>query len=132
MILGIGIDSIEIARLTPWTHFAHERLSRIFHPDELAYCFKSPAKTSERLAARFATREACFKALSPHCHQLPFLTLCRVMQIKHHASGAPELLIDWDYLAQKGHFKPERPIAAHISLTHTNVLATALVILEYR
>lgn len=131
MILGIGIDSVEIARMIPWTTIDHARLLRIFHADELAYCFKNPAKTAERLAARFAAREACFKALAPHCErQLPFLTLCRAVQIKNLSSGAPILIIDWELLKIGGFFQPEHPPKAHISLTHTHFQATAIVILE--
>ncbi len=114
MILGIGIDSVEIARIARWATFSHTQLMRIFHPDELAYCFQSPLKTAERLAARFAAREACFKALAPHCNSpLPFLTLCKAVYIKNQPSGAPQLLIDWDSLRDKSYFKPEQPMSVH-------------------
>ena len=133
MILGIGIDSVEIARLIPWTQFSEKQLLRLFHKDELAYCFLSTPKIAERLAARFAAREACFKALTQHCAQpLPFLTLCKAMHVKNLPSGAPDLIIDWNYLDQKGYFKTDKSLKTHISLTHTHTTATALVILEYR
>ena len=132
MILGIGIDSVEIARVMPWAQGEPARLLRIFHADELEYCFKTPAKTAERLAARFAAREACFKALAPHCtRQLPFLTFCKMIRVNNLPSGAPELIIDWDSLKTQGFFHPERPPKAHISLTHTDFQATAIVILEH-
>jgi holo-[acyl-carrier protein] synthase len=132
MILGIGIDSVEIARMIPWTAMDHTRLLRIFHADELAYCSKTPAKTAERLAARFAAREACFKALSPHCQrQLPFLTLCRIVRVKNLPSGAPQLIIDWKLLQTEGFFTHHTVPKAHISLTHTHSQATAIVIIEH-
>lgn len=132
MILGIGIDSVEIARLIPWAHYDRARLARIFHPDELAYCFKVPAKTAERLAARFAAREACFKALAPHCQtQLPFLTLCRAVRVHNAPSGAPELIIDWELLKTHEIFTKQGTLKAHISLTHTQNQATAIVIIEH-
>jgi len=131
MILGIGIDSIDIARLAPWVEYPQTQLLRIFHADELDYCFGSPAKTAERLAARFATREAFFKALSPHCSRpLPFLTACKIVSVHSQPSGAPELIVEWDYLSKNGHFTLEHPPKIHISLTHTTSLATAIVILE--
>lgn len=131
MILGIGIDSIDIARMTSWIEGERSRLTRIFHPDELDYCFGTPAKTAERLAARFAAREACFKALAPHCSGLlPFLSLCKAIKVKNRASGAPELIIDWELLKSEKIFSSDRTPKAHISLTHTHSLATAIVILE--
>jgi holo-[acyl-carrier protein] synthase len=132
MILGIGIDSVENARFLPWAQEDPARLLRIFHADELEYCFKAPIKTAERLAARFAAREACFKALAPHClRQLPFLTLCKMMWVNNLSSGAPDLIIDWDSLKTQGFFHAEFPPKAHISLTHTGFQATAIVILEH-
>lgn len=58
--IATGIDVIEIERI----RLAHERwgsrfLNRIYTPQELAYC---RAKT-ERLAGRFAAKEAVSKAL---------------------------------------------------------------------
>src|SRR4030088_1444046 len=62
MILGMGIDIIEVARIAA----SHERfgarfLDRILHPNEIGYCLshKSPAPF---LAARFAAKEAISKA----------------------------------------------------------------------
>ena len=132
MILGIGIDSVEIARITPWTHFSRQQLLRIFHADELDYCFKTPAKISERLAARFAAREACFKALAPHClRQLPFLTLCKAMQVQNLPSGEPILINNWELLQNQNFLHYKSPVKTHISLTHTHIQATAVVILEH-
>lgn len=133
MIIGIGIDSVEIARFAPWASFPQNQLLRIFHPNELAYCFAHSAKTAERLAARFAAREACFKALSAQCtKRLPFLTLCKAMRIENQSSGAPELIIDWIFLSQKGYLNLQKPLTAHLSLTHTQSTATAFIILESR
>lgn len=131
MILGIGIDSIEIARLAPWVFYSEKELLRVFHKTELTYAFASPLKTAERLAARFAAREACFKALAQHCAQpLPFLTICKAIHVENQPSGAPKLIVDWDYFAHNGHYKTHQNLTVHISLTHTKTVATALVIIE--
>lgn len=130
MILGIGIDSVDIARLIPWARYTQTQLSRIFHEEELRYCFGSPLKTAERLAARFAAREACFKALAPHTlRPLPFLTLCKKMRVNSLPSGAPKLVIDWPYLVENGYYNTQC-IESHISITHSQHTATAIVILE--
>lgn len=130
MILGVGIDAVDIARFAPWTTIAPQRLARIFSAPEIAYCLQSSSRSAEHFAVRFAAREACFKALSSLLPNLPFLTLCRAICITQKPSGAPELTIDWDFLARKGFMKPSASLIAHLSLSHTRSLATAIVLLE--
>src|SRR6185295_4723298 len=62
MILGVGIDIIEVARIAAsYERFGERFLNRILHPNEIAYCLshKAPAPF---LAARFAAKEAISKA----------------------------------------------------------------------
>src|SRR5512142_1815475 len=62
MILGIGIDIIEVARIqASHERFGERFLNRILHPNEISYClsYKVPAPF---LAARFAAKEAMSKA----------------------------------------------------------------------
>src|SRR5437870_7908261 len=62
MILGTGIDMIEIGRVRRLHQkFGDRFLRRVFRPDELAYCLshKCPAAF---LAARFTAKEAISKA----------------------------------------------------------------------
>src|SRR5204863_4211084 len=62
MILGVGIDIIEVARVqSSYGQFGERFLNRILLPDEIAYCLshKAPAP---HLAARFAAKEAISKA----------------------------------------------------------------------
>ena len=125
MILGIGIDSIEIARFRQWHRRSLVQLQRIFSPEEIDYCLQMPAKSAERFAARFAAREAFFKALCSAFpeQQVPFLTLCKAVAIHKNSNGTPNLVVDWQLLK----INPLKPL---ISLTHTNVAATALVMLS--
>ena len=64
MIVGTGIDLCEIARIRKAVDAPHgERLvERVFTPREIAYARKK-ASPYERLAARFAAKEAGMKAL---------------------------------------------------------------------
>jgi len=131
MIFGIGIDSVEIARFISWTQFSQKQLLRIFNQEELSYCFASPTKTAERLAARFAAREACFKALAAGLHNPPpFLALCKAITISHAPSGAPILAINRDFLTLKGFPIGEKKFKIHLSITHTQMIASAFIILE--
>jgi holo-[acyl-carrier protein] synthase len=78
MILGIGVDTIEIERFALWHTYSKKKLRRIFSAEEIDYCLEQKNKSAERFAVRFAAREALYKALSgvyPH-NNIPFLTLC--------------------------------------------------------
>src|SRR5215472_15368361 len=62
MIIGVGIDIIEVARIeSSYERFGDRFLKRILLPNEIAYCLshKSPGPF---LAARFAAKEAISKA----------------------------------------------------------------------
>ena len=62
--LRIGIDMVRVSRIRESIEQFGERfLSRIFTPAEIAYAVSSPGCRDERLAARFAAKEAAMKAL---------------------------------------------------------------------
>ncbi|MCX5922858.1 MAG: 4'-phosphopantetheinyl transferase superfamily protein [Candidatus Dependentiae bacterium] len=129
MILGIGIDSVEIQRFKEWHAFTQKSLQRIFSEEEISYCLSNKAKSAERFAIRFAAREALFKTLSSAypTFELPFLTLCRLVRTEKNHRGAPCLQVDWSRclpLATQTY-----PIC-HTSWTHTATTATAIVVLE--
>jgi holo-[acyl-carrier protein] synthase len=63
MLLGTGIDLIEIDRITQSIErFGDRFLARIFTPGEIAYCQRKKS-FAESFAARFAAKEAGAKAL---------------------------------------------------------------------
>ncbi|MFT4111854.1 holo-ACP synthase [Silvibacterium sp.] len=63
MLLGTGIDIIEIDRITQSVERYGERfLERVFTPGEIAYCSRKK-NAAESYAARFAAKEAGAKAL---------------------------------------------------------------------
>lgn len=128
MILGIGVDSVEIKRFTNWRTFPEQSLQRIFSLQEIEYCLNCPKKSAERFAARFAAREALFKALSsayPN-HIPPFLTVCRAVSIQRAHQGFPQLIVDWPMLRRTPNHLP----TIHLSWTHTATTATAITLLE--
>jgi len=64
MILGIGIDIIEIDRIKESIdRFGDHFLNKIYTPNELEYCLGKHNKY-QHFAARFAAKEAIYKALS--------------------------------------------------------------------
>jgi phosphopantetheine--protein transferase-like protein len=136
MILGIGIDSTEIDRFIPWTAMPKHRLQRIFSDGEIDYCFniKHQLTQAKRLAARFAVREALYKALhqvAPR-NSIPLLTLCKKISVEHKNSASPQLIIDWNYIHSViPNFKDIEHLKTHLSITHTRIVVTVLVILEH-
>jgi holo-[acyl-carrier protein] synthase len=64
MVLGIGIDIIEIARIKESIDkYGDSFLNKIYTQNELDYCLAKFNKY-QHLAARFAAKEAIYKALA--------------------------------------------------------------------
>src|SRR5579862_2266824 len=62
MILGVGIDIIEVSRIEgSYAKFGERFLDRILHDGEIQYCLSHRAP-GPFLAARFAAKEAISKA----------------------------------------------------------------------
>jgi len=134
MIKGIGIDSTEIDRFYDWNKQSREKLQKIFSDFEIDYCIKNKKKSPERFAARFAAKEAFFKALcqiTPE-HKVPFLTLCKSISVNQQTNRSPELLINWTPIKEKNPHLETKDLQVFISITHTNNTATAIVIVENR
>ncbi len=124
MILGTGIDIIEVARIrASYEKFGERVPSRILLPAEMAYCMshKDPAPF---IAARFAAKEAVSKAFgtgigaSIGWHDI---------EVRRRESGEPYLV-----LHGKGAelFHSREATRIHLSLSHTLQHATAISILE--
>ena len=64
MVIGIGIDIIEIDRIKSSIEtYGDKFLSKIYTPVEIDYC-NSKANKFQHFAARFAAKEAVYKALA--------------------------------------------------------------------
>ena len=124
MILGTGIDIIEVARIkASYERFGERFLKRVLRPDEIAYCLKHKNPASF-LAVRFAAKEAISKAFGTGIGgQLGW----QDMEVKHHESGQPFVALHDDgrkLLEQRG------GRIVHLSLSHTESYAAAVAILE--
>jgi holo-[acyl-carrier protein] synthase len=90
MIVGMGVDIAETARIAQALRRHGERFSkRLYTAGEIAYCeqFRNRA---ERYAARFAAKEAAFKALGTGWGDgVRWLDV----EVTHQPSGKPELLL---------------------------------------
>jgi holo-[acyl-carrier protein] synthase len=124
MIVAIGIDIIEVARVREVLARTPRFRERVFTAAERAYCDTRGVVAAQHYAARFAAKEATLKALQTgwrggiSWHDV---------EIASYESGAPYLVLSGlvsELLAQSGASK------AHLSLSHTTEHAIAQVILE--
>lgn len=124
MILGVGIDIIEVARIVAsYEKFGDRFLNRILHPAEIAYCLthKTPAPF---FAARFAAKEAISKAFGTGIGaQLGW----HDMEVGRKKSGEPFVVLHGN---GEKLLKDRNGRIVLISLSHTQVHATAVAILE--
>lgn len=125
MIAGLGIDAAEISRFEHWHKYSTSRLKKIFSNGEIAYCLSIPAKSAERFAARFAAKEACFKAISSLiAPAIQFMEFCKYVEVVSRPNGAPELVVGVDQLGVKDNLR------FFVSISHTKDLAMAVVVAE--
>jgi holo-[acyl-carrier protein] synthase len=122
MIIGIGIDLVEVSRIRE--ALAKEGFrEKVFSGDEIAYCESKKAHAAESYAGRYAVKEAVGKALG---------TGIRPEQLEKvetlpDASGIPQVHLLGQMLLS-GMARNVRHI--HVSISHTAEWAVAQVILE--
>jgi holo-[acyl-carrier protein] synthase len=124
VIKGIGVDTIELERIARVYRRYNERfLDRIFAPEERAYAlrYKDPVP---RLAARFAAKEACMKALGTGWN---FGVRWRDIVVVNDQGGKPELKL---HGRAKTFFEQLSANRIHLSITHSREHATAIVVFE--
>lgn len=86
MIIGIGIDIIEIDRIKHSVDtFGDSFLNKIYTKNELDYCLAKHNKY-QHLAARFAAKEAIYKALASGWEKE---ATWRSMEITNEPNGLP-------------------------------------------
>jgi len=124
MILGIGTDIIEVARIqSSYERFGERFVNRILLPAEIAYCLshKAPAPF---LAARFAAKEAISKAFGTGIGaQLGW----QDMEVRRKESGEPYVIL---HGGGEALLKARGAKHVLISISHTQAHATAVAILE--
>ncbi len=124
MILGTGIDLIEVARIaSSFEKFGERFVNRILLPDEIAYCLQH-RKPAPFLAARFAAKEAISKAFGTG---IGAALSWQDMEIRRKESGEPFVILHGKGLEL---FAARGAQSLHVSLTHTENYAAATAILE--
>jgi holo-[acyl-carrier protein] synthase len=124
VIVSIGIDIIEVARIREVLQRTPRFRERVFTPSERAYCDSRGAVAAQHYAARFAAKEAALKALQTGWRGG---ISWQDVEIGSRDSGAPYLIL---HATVKDLFNSSGATAAHLSLSHTTEHAIAEVILE--
>jgi holo-[acyl-carrier protein] synthase len=124
MILGIGHDIIEIARVKAELAKDGDNFkSEIFTPLEIEYC-DAKHYPERHYAARFAAKEALFKAMSvARGTGISWLEI----EVQNGFGGEPIIILSGEAFMQGERMGVNRIL---VSLSHTAELASANVLLE--
>jgi len=120
-IVGVGIDVVDVPRFEIVLGRRPRIVERLFTEGEQ----RDARGKAERLAARFAAKEAVMKSLGVGAGSVPW----RSIEVKRAPSGAPSVML---------HGKAAELAAARgadefaISLTHTAMTAAAFVVASSR
>lgn len=124
MIIAIGIDIIEVARIREVLLRTPRFAERVYTAAERSYCESRGAVAAQHYAARFAAKEAALKAFQTGWRGG---ISWRDVEISSMASGAPVLAL---HGRVQELFLSSGATMAHLSLSHTSEHAIAQVILE--
>jgi holo-[acyl-carrier protein] synthase len=124
MIKGIGLDSVELKRIERiYNEYGERFLNRIYATEEQDYAlrYKDPVP---RLAARFAAKEACMKALGTGWSNG---VRWRDIIVTNSRSGKPQMRL----FGKARQFSQMLAVEhIHLSITHSKEHATVVVIFE--
>ena len=125
MIVGTGFDLVAIPRFVRFLERHGERgLQRLFTTSEKEYCL-SQANPALSLGARFAAKEAFYKALGTGMGSTA--GGWKDVEVVRLSSGRPRLMLH-GRAATVAHQMQVRTI--HLSMSHTAEAAGAFVVLE--
>jgi len=124
LIIGIGIDLVEVERVRALLEQHPVRgPARLYTDDEVAYC-RASRSPAESFAARFAAKEAVFKAFGTGWSGGLSWTEIEVVVDEN---GAPCVRLH----GEASRLALSRSVLrTHLSLTHTRGFAGAFVVLE--
>ena len=123
VVLGHGVDLIDVARIERMLGEHGDRFrEKVFTEIERAYSEAGGRRRAERYAARFAAKEAAFKALGTGWRSGIAWTDAEVV---HGADGAPMLRVHGEF----ARIADARGVTRwRLSITHTDTLAMASVL----
>ncbi len=124
MIFGTGTDIIEIRRIENSIARSDAFVNKIFTEAEQTYCKAQKAGIFQSYAARYAAKEAVFKALGTgYRYGMAF----REIEVKNDKLGKPEVVV---YGKVKAFVQEQEITQIHLSLSHVKEMALAFVVME--
>ena len=123
MILGIGTDLLDVARMA--MELKEEGggfRNTVFTPSEIEYC-EAKRYPARHFAARFAAKEALFKALSGSASR----DFWREVEVVRTGDAPPQLLLHGSVKEAADRLGVTTIL---VSLSHTDSLAAASVVLQ--
>ena len=121
MDIKIGTDIIEVKRIQSSIEKVGDKfLNRVFTNKEIDYCESKKATKFEHYSARFAGKEAVFKAISPMLKN-KFSIDWTDVEILNDNQGRPYVVI---------HKEELKNVSIDISLSHIKESAIAMAILK--
>ena len=121
MIIGIGTDIIEINRVRQAVGREIFK-QKVFTPAEQNYCESRGKQKYSSYAARFAAKEAFFKALGTG-----IFTKLTEVEVKNNSQGQPEIFLSG---AAEKFLQDLEVKKIFLSLSHSKDFATAVCVLE--
>lgn len=121
MIIGIGVDIIEIERVRQAIQNNKNFLSKLFTEKEIDY-FISRNMNSEVIAGNFAAKEAVSKALGTGIRGFSF----KDIEILRNELGKPEVILH----SGAKLIGNNNSLRIHLSISHNNSSAIAYSVLE--
>lgn len=123
MIVGIGLDIVEVPRIAKALQASKSIASKVFSAEEITYCSRSQNKF-QHFAGRFAAKEAALKALGTGWQKG---IRWKDVETKSGPLGKPELAL---HGKAEELFKESGATHALVTITHATNYAVAVVILE--
>lgn len=125
MVLGLGTDLIEIARIKESIERHGDRfLHKVFTEGEIAYCLIKKINSAESFAARFAAKEAGAKALGTGISRG---VSWKELEVRREPGERPTLHLS-GRAAERAAQMGVRILS--LSLTHSRDVAMAVVVAE--
>jgi holo-[acyl-carrier protein] synthase len=122
MIVGLGIDLVEVAKISKSLESETFR-SKVFTPAEIEYC-EAIKNSAEHFAGKFAAKEAFMKAIGRGIRQEVWFTQ---IEVRNQITGEPFIQVSGE---AKIALHDLGVAHIHLSLSHTDRMSTAVVILE--
>lgn len=123
MKISCGTDIIEISRIKQAIEELGESfLNRIYTKEEIHYCESKKAVKYQHYAARFAAKEAVYKAISPILSK-DYHSLWKNIEVQKQTDGRPLVIINQIVLSNL--------VQIDLSLSHCKEYAVATVVIQY-